>query len=84
MDLTLSLPDDKLVKLRKELEFFMDHTRATKKQIQRLCGILAYGAKVIRGGRTVSWRIIDLLSGLKEGSPRIRLSEEFRLEGICL
>ena len=39
--LTLSLPEDKIVKLHKELEFFVDRTRATKKQIQRLCGIIA-------------------------------------------
>ena len=80
VNMTLSLPDDKLVKLRKELDFFVDRTRATKKQIQRLCGILAHGAKVIRGGRTFSRRIIDLLSGLGEGNPRIRLSEEFILD----
>ena len=71
IDLTLSLPKDKLMKMKKELEFFVGRTRATKKQIQRLCGILAHSAKVIRGGRTFSRRMIDLLSGLKEGNPRI-------------
>ena len=80
MTMSLSLPEDKLLKLDKELQFFNGRTRATKKQIQRLCGIIAHCAKVIRGGRTFSRRIIDLLSGLVDDNPRIRLSEEFRLD----
>ena len=41
-NLTLSLPEDKLVKLRNELQFFVGRNRATKKQIQCLCGIIAH------------------------------------------
>ena len=54
VNMSLSLPDDKLVKLRKELEFFCGRSRATKRQIQRLCGIISHCAKVVRGGRTFS------------------------------
>ena len=79
-DMSLSLPEDKLQKLRHELEFFRGRSRATKKQIQRLCGIIAHCSKVVRGGRTFSRRIIDLLAGLKDGNPRIRLSQEFCLD----
>ena len=78
--MSLSLPKDKLDKLHAELLFFKDRTRATKRQLQRLCGIIAHCAKVVRGGRTFSRRIIDLLGGLKDGNPRIRLTEEFRLD----
>ena len=80
VSMTLSLPQDKLDKLKCELQFFSTKSRATKHQIQRLCGIIAHCAKVVRGGRTFSRRIIDLLSGLKEGNPRIRLTEEFRMD----
>ena len=80
VSMCLSLPEDKLVKLTKELEFFRERTRASKKQIQRLCGIIAHCAKVIKGGRTFSRRIIDLLSGLKDGNARIRLSDDFKLD----
>lgn len=76
----LSLPEDKLVKLHAELRFFQDRSRATKRQLQRLCGHLSHCAKVIRGGRTFSNRIIALLQGLKEGNPRIKLSPCFKLD----
>ena len=79
-NMSLSLPQDKLDKLKNELEFFKNRTRATKKQIQRLCGVIAHCAKVVRGGRTFSRRIIDLLGGLSAENPRIRLSEEFMLD----
>ena len=74
----LSLPDDKLLKLYHEIEFFKNRKRATKRQLQRLCGVLSHCSKVVRGGRTFSRRVIDLLKGLPDGNPRIRLSEEFR------
>ena len=77
-EMCLSLPDDKLSKLHSELQFFAKRDRATKKQIQRLCGIIAHCSKVIRGGRTFSRRIIDLLAGLPDGNPRIRLSSNFK------
>ena len=77
-EMTLSLPTDKLEKLHSELEFFKGRGRATKKQLQRLCGIIAHCSKVIRGGRTFSRRLIDLLSNLGENNPRIRLTSEFQ------
>ena len=78
--LCLSLPEDKLLKLSAELQFFSDRTRATKRQIQRLCGIIAPCAKVIRGGCTFSRWIIDLLTHLGDGNPHIRLSDKFKLD----
>ena len=81
-EMSLSLPEDKLHKLHSELQFFTDRNRATKKQLQRLCGIIAHCSKVVRGGRTFSRRIIDLLSGLPDGNPRIRLSSEFKLDMV--
>ena len=63
-NMSLSLPKDKLDKLVTELEFFEGRSRATKKQLQRLCGIIAHCAKVVRGGRIFSRRLVDLLSGL--------------------
>ena len=80
LSMQISLPSVKMHKLHTELEFFKNRTRATKTQLQRLCGVLAHCSKVIRGGRTFSRRIIDLLSGLPDGNPRITLSSEFRLD----
>ena len=80
VQMTLSLPKDKLAKLYNELEFFKDKIKATKRQLQRLCGVLSHAAKVIRGGRVFSRRIIDLLKELPPGNPRVRLTEDFRLD----
>ena len=75
--MTLSLPDDKLDKLHHELEYFKDKKRATKRQLQRLCGIVAHATKVVRGGRIFSRRLIAMLKGMREGNPRVRLNDEF-------
>ena len=77
--MSVLLPEDKINKLLSEISFFQDKTRATRRQIQRLCGILAHCSKVVRAGRTFSRRIIDLLKSLPvKGNPRIKLTEEFR------
>ena len=78
ISMEMSVPQDKLDKLHSEIKFFDNKSRATKRQIQRLCGILSHCAKVIKGGRTFSRRVIDLLKGLPEGNPRIRLSQDFK------
>lgn len=46
----LRIPPDKLDRLFKELVFFESKSRATLRQLQRLCGTLAYCSKLIRGG----------------------------------
>lgn len=78
IDMSVRLPNDKMKRLFEELEFFTDKSRATKRQVQRLCGILAHCAKVVRGGRTFSQRVIHLLKAWPMSQKRIRLSEEFR------
>ena len=76
--MTISLPAGKLDKLHHELTFFESRRRATKRQLQRLCGILSQCARVIKGSRTFSRRIIDMLKNLAEGNPRVNLSQGFR------
>ena len=77
VNMRLLLPEDKLSKLANELRFFEGKVRATKRQLQRLCGILSYTSKVIKGARTFSRRVIDLLKALPDGNIRIKLSAEF-------
>ena len=61
MQLRLSLPEDKILKLHSELEFWVNRRYATKKQMQRLCGTLNYCCKVVRGGRAFMHNMISLL-----------------------
>ena len=80
--MTISLPTDKMEKLHKELEFYDGRRRATKRQLQRLCGILSQCGKVVKGSRTFSRRVIDLLKNLSDGNPRVNLTEGFRKDLI--
>lgn len=73
----LVLPEDKIYKLCKELDFFENKPRVTKKQVQKLAGYLAHCAKVVRGGRLFSRRVISLLKGLKK-KKRITLPSTIR------
>ena len=66
----LLLPDDKLAKLHREISFWEKKSTATKLQMQRLCGILNFCCKVIRGGRVYMYHMIQLLR-LFKGQRRI-------------
>lgn len=76
-NMKLSLLGKKMQKLHNELTFFQGKRKASKKQIQRLVGVLAHCAKVIKGARLFSRRVIDLLRGLPDRNVRITLSRGF-------
>ena len=76
----LSLPEDKMKKLHEELAFFTGRRKATKRQLQRLCGILAHCAQLVRGGRTFSRRIIELLSKFSPSRRYISLTLSFQMD----
>ena len=75
--MTIALPPEKLEMLSRELSFFGKRTRATKRQLRRLCGVLSHCSRVVRGGRTFSRRAIDMLKGMPEGNCRIKLTASF-------
>ena len=77
VEMKLRLPTDKLAKLHEELAFFAGRRQATRKQLQRLCGILGHCSTVVRGGRTFSHRIIGMLGGFTPKRRRITLSKGF-------
>lgn len=77
VEMKLRLPEDKLVKLKQELSFFYGRRQATRKQLQRLCGILSHCSSLVRGGRTFSHRVIELLKGFPGKRRYITLSKGF-------
>lgn len=77
LTMELRLPRDKLAKLHTELLFFAGRRRATRKQLRRLCGVLAHCSTLVRGGRTFSHRIIAMLSAFTGGKRYITLSTAF-------
>ena len=78
MSLELSLPEDKLEKLRVILLKFQNKTKVKQKDLERLGGLLAHCAKVVQGGRTFCRRIHDLIASLRNPHHYARLNRGFR------
>ena len=76
----LRLPQEKLSKLAEEIAFFDGRRRATRKQLQRLCGILSHCSTLVRGGRTFSHRVIGLLSRFSAKRRYINLTKSFQAD----
>ena len=77
INMKLRLPKGKLQKLHTELSFFNGRTKATRKQLQRLCGVLSHCTTVVKGGRTFSRRVIDLLCDFSDNKRYINLNQSF-------
>ena len=78
VNLTLTLPEDKLCKLLLILRNLQGRRKASRLELERLGGLLAHCAKVIRGGRTFSRRIYDLMGSVRERHYKVRLNEGLR------
>ena len=74
----VSLPQDKLKRLVELVDSFSDKATATKKELQELCGHLAHASRVVRGGRTFSRRVINLLKFMGDKVKVVRLPEWFK------
>ena len=77
----LLLPEEKILKLHHKLSFWKNKKTATKLQMQRLCGVLNFCCKVVRGGRVKMFHIIQLLSSFNT-QRRINLPVEFLAENF--
>ena len=77
-DCTLSLRTEKLLKIREELRQFSEKTRATKRQLQRLAGLLNWACQGIRGGKFFMRRILDAIKPLQQQHHKVKLSKEFK------
>ena len=79
LDMNLTLPDGKITKLLQCIAELESRGRATKKQLEKLGGLVSHFSSVIRGGRTFCRRIYDLFNECpKRGF--VRVSEEFLLD----
>lgn len=73
---TLSLPKDRLLRLRKELNFWSGRRKATEKQLQVLIGHLCHCSRIIKGGNLYLHFLFKALYEAKS-KRRIKLSHEF-------
>lgn len=78
--MNLSLPEAKLCEFSDLLHAFSTKRRASRKQLETLCGKLSWAAQVITGGRTFLRRIIDLKDSVHHNHHKILLSEEFHAD----
>lgn len=60
VEMVLRLPEYKLSKLATITEEFLKRKKATKKQLERLSGLLSHCATVVKGGRTFCRSIYNL------------------------
>ena len=72
------LPDDKLQRIRQEIQSWLDKRSATKRQILSLVGLLQHAAKVVCPGRTFVGRMYSVAAKVKELDHFTRLNKEFR------
>lgn len=77
VDMTLSLPNEKLIDFHKLLQSFSVKKRASKRQLESLIGSLNWASQVIQGGRPFLRRIIDLKNTLASHSDQVLLNQDF-------
>ena len=77
-DMSLSLADDKLTRIRSLVLTWRSRQSATKRELQSLIGHLSHAAWVVLPGRTFLWRMIELMSMAKLPHHHVRLNVEFK------
>eukprot|EP00731_Ephydatia_muelleri_P006682 Em0003g930a len=76
--LTLRLPEEKLVELRALISLWLYKKVAVARNLKSVVGKLENACKVVRPGRSFLRRMLDLLRGVHSNRRLIRLSEAFR------
>ena len=75
----LTLPAEKIVKLKASLNECLSLKRAPKKLLQQIGGFMSFCSQIVRGGRTFSRRLFDLCARCRQGGSVI-LNNETRLD----
>ena len=78
VSMSMRLPDDKHHSFTQELQEFLLHKRAPKRQLQMIAGRLSWAAGVVRGGRVFLRCILDQIGFLKHASHKAVISPEMR------
>ena len=76
----LSLPMAKVEKLQGFIQGLLDKGTATKKELEKVGGLVSHCSYVVRGGRTFSRRIFDLAASYSRASRAVPLDEAIRAD----
>ena len=74
----LSLPMEKVIKLKTLCSKILDRGHSFKKELECLGGLVSYCSYVVRGGRTFSRRIFDLSASYSRKSKCVPLCEAIK------
>lgn len=78
LNMSISLPQEKIVKFHNFLREFRSRARASKRQLQKLAGKLSYAAHVvISGGRIYLQRVLNLVRQLAQPHHKVKLTDDF-------
>jgi hypothetical protein len=75
---TIYLPDDKLAEIKLLLKSWQHKKKATKQELQRLIGKLCWCGRVVRGGRTFTRNLINLLCKVTQQHHYVRIMSAAR------
>ena len=64
--MTIGIPQGKLIEIRLELEKWFINRRVTKKQVQRLVGLLNFAAGWVKPRRIYFSRVLDFLRNIRK------------------
>ncbi|MCP3662473.1 MAG: hypothetical protein GY696_08270 [Gammaproteobacteria bacterium] len=76
----ISLPPEKVDILRAKFLHLRQATSVSKKELQSLCGLANFAAKVVRGARTFSRRLIDASNSLRLPYNKTKISSSMKLD----
>lgn len=82
INMTLSVPEQKLSELRNDLQCFLNRAKVTKRDIQQLVGKMNWIAQIIYGGRFHIRRLIDRSNSLEKQWYRTRVTKDMKLD-VC-
>ena len=74
----IRLPDEKLKRIKDDLQEWLERKKATKRQILSLVGLLQHATKVVKCGRTFVARLYAAAAKIREMHFYTRLNSEFR------
>ena len=80
VNMTLSIGDDKLERVKAAVLYFEGRRWCSRKRLEKLAGLLAHCSTVVKGGRTFSRRIYNVLKHMPREGRRVKLSDQIRLD----
>lgn len=79
-ELTIRLPQAKLIDLLSILRFWSDRKKCTKRELLSLIGKLSFASKVVKPGRLFLRRLIDLAASVERLNHHIYINKEAKAD----